>query len=137
MPKRSLGMALGQTGLALLVAAFAVEACGGDSKTKPDVHLNNGTGGTHQPVGGSAGSGVTGGDSGEGGMGAMGTAAEAGTGASTATGAPTVKITSPVAVKDPSDGDVIVTSEVDVLCTVTKSTGQDAQDIAPESVVVE
>jgi hypothetical protein len=122
-------MALGQTGLALLVAAFAVEACGGDSKKKPAVIVGSGSGGSHQPVGGSAG------DSGEGGMGA--TAAEGGMGASTATGgtagsgvsdpgAPVVEITSPVAVKKPNDEGVIVDGEIDVVCKVSPASKSSA-----------
>lgn len=146
MPTQSLGMTLGKTGLALLLTALAVEACGGDSKTKPDVHLTS-TGGKGNGTftGGSGGSAA---DSGEGGMGAtgaMGSAAEGGMGASMSTGGtaggmgdpngPVVEITSPAAVDGPNDEGVIVDEEVDVLCEVTKR--EAGRNVDPATVIIE
>lgn len=52
-------------------------------------------------------------------------------------GAPEIEITSPMALEDPADGEVIVTAEVDVVCHVEKSMLGGSMPVDKSSVVID
>ena len=52
-------------------------------------------------------------------------------------GAPEIEITSPVALDDPADGEVIVTAELDVVCRVQKATVGGAMPVDKSSVTID
>jgi hypothetical protein len=52
-------------------------------------------------------------------------------------GAPEIEVTSPEALDDPADGEVIVTSEVDVVCHVEKATLSGAMPVDKSSVTID
>jgi hypothetical protein len=52
-------------------------------------------------------------------------------------GAPEIEVTSPQALDDPADGEVIVTSEVDVVCHVEKATLSGAMPVDKSSVTID
>jgi hypothetical protein len=110
-----------------LICVFALAAACG-SKNEPTTFVPPPSGGASSVAGASGHAGR----SGTGGKGGAGTGGEAGdtaggdAGDTGGTLAPTVHITSPVAVTDPNTGTVVTTNPVQVLCDVTASTAQGA-----------
>jgi hypothetical protein len=143
MLTRRLGVRLGQLAWTLFAASLVAGACSKADDAPPTT-----TGGTGIPGaggksffgnGGSAGKAASG-QAGEGGMAgepsSQGGAAGAGEMTETDPYAPVVHVTSPKAVSDPNDPNVIVDDELDALCTATKSTTRGSAPVDSASVVL-
>ncbi len=143
MLTRRLGLRLGQLAWAFFAASFLAGACSKGDDSPPTT-----TGGTGLPGtggksffgnGGTSGNGGSG-PAGEGGMAgetsSQGGAAGGGEVTETDPYAPTVRVTSPEAVRDPNDPNVIVDDEIDALCSATKSTMHGSAPVDAASVVL-
>lgn len=133
----------------LTAGCLTATACGGkDEGAPPGTGVGNTANtGNQAGRGGSAGKGGGGGTgaTGDGGMsGDMGTAAtgDTGTGGTGATGepdaaAPVVKVISPKAETDPNGDDVLVDSEIDVICRVTQSPEDGSREVVESTIVMQ
>jgi hypothetical protein len=127
---------LGRALFVLLLGAAGAQGCG-DSDDDPQT----GATGARPPIMGSGGSnrGGNGGRAGNAGEGGTDNPSEGGAAGvpMQQPGGPLVRVLSPKAVEEPSDGGVLVEDEVEVLCEVRKSETADAQDVEPSSVMVQ
>ncbi len=126
-------MRFGRAGFGLVVGALAIQACGGETERRPDVHVESGGSGARMGSGGVSGSTGDGGDAGGDSPGTGGTGGSGGS--PSVPGAPTVEIRSPAEVDDPNAEGVIVEEQLEVVCRVTKGKGGSAVD--PSTVVIE
>lgn len=123
----------------LLIAGLAALFHGCSSDERPPMVGNVGTGGRLGP-GTTGGSPSTGGATNEAGAAGEGTVGGAGGEGGAVDDvdprAPIVEVTSPTALSDPNEGEVLLANSVEVLCRVQKSAAAGAVAVAPATVVL-
>jgi hypothetical protein len=144
MLTRRVGLRWGQLAWALFAVSFVAGACGKEDDSPPTTTGGTGIPGTGgRPFfgnGGAAGNGASG-PAGEGGMAGETEPSGGAAGGGEVTEpddpyAPTVRVTSPKAVTDPNDPNVIVDDELDALCTAVRSTLRGSAPVDTASVLL-